>query len=144
MLYSWRHHRQEVQPNIDWDIHACFKRLLLWWDRDKPQQKLCFLTHGLRLLLNDSQPESCVTDSQEPSGYPATSGEWIALTLELQALRSCKESGRTSVMEKNRNTRLGGAGSSIRKVPCSDGPNTLRTDSGKDLWKTWGWVPLAL
>ena len=108
MLYSWRHHQQEVQPTIDWDTHACFKGLLPWWDRDKPQQKLCFLTHGLRLLLNDSQPESCVTDSQELSGYPATSGEWIALMLELQALRSCKESGRTSAMETTRNTKTRG------------------------------------
>merc|ERR1712240_132601 len=108
MLYSLRYHQQEVQPTIDWDTHACSKGLPLWWDGDKPQRKLCFLTHGLRLLLNNSQPGSCITDSQEPSGYPATLGEWIALTQELQALRSCKEAVGTPVVEKNRSTKTRG------------------------------------
>ena len=30
MLYSLRCHQQEVQLAIDWDTHACFKKLLLW------------------------------------------------------------------------------------------------------------------
>ena len=107
-MYSLRCHQQEVQLATDWDTHVCFKELLLWGDADKPQRKLCFLMHGPRLLLNSSQPESCVTDSQELPGYPALSGKWIALTQELQSLRSPKEVAGTPVIEKNGSTKTRG------------------------------------
>ena len=45
-LHSLKCRRQEVQMATDWDMHACFKELPVWWDADKPQRKLCFLTYG--------------------------------------------------------------------------------------------------
>ena len=116
MLYSLRCHQQEVQPAIDWDRHVCFKELPVWWDADKPHQKLCFLTHDPRLLLNCSQLESCVTDSQVLPGYPAILGQWVALTQELQLLRSPQEAAGTSVIEKNGSTKTRG-----RQEPYQEG-----------------------
>ena len=66
-LYSMKCYQQEVQLATDWDTHACFKELPVLWDAGKPHRKL--------LLLNSSQPESCITDSQVPPGYQTISGE---------------------------------------------------------------------
>ena len=73
---------------MDWDTHTCFKELPVWINADKPYRSLRFLVPGSRLLLNSSQPESCLTNSLTPLGYQTISGEWVALTPHLQLLTS--------------------------------------------------------
>ena len=107
-LYSLKCCQQVVQLASDWDTHACFKELPLWLDTDKPHRKLHFLAPGSRLLRNSSQLESCITDSQVLPVYPAISGEWVALTQELQLLRSPQEVAGTPVVEKNGSTKTRG------------------------------------
>ena len=82
-LYSLKCRQQEVQLAMDWDTHACFKELPVWLNVGEPHLSLRLLMQGSRLLLNSSQPESCLTDSQIPPGYQSTSGEWVALAPEL-------------------------------------------------------------
>ena len=79
-LYSLKCRQLEVQLATDWDTHTCFKELPVWVNADKPHQSLRFLVPGSRLLLNSSQPESCLMNSGLPPGYQTTSGEWVALT----------------------------------------------------------------
>ena len=46
---------------------------------------------GSRLLLNSSQPESCLVDIRLPPGYQTTLGEWVALNPQLHILTSPRE-----------------------------------------------------
>ena len=63
---------------------------------------------GLRLLLNSSQPESCLTNSWLPPGYQTTSGEWVALTPWLQLLTSPLEEAGDFTEPENGGTRARG------------------------------------
>ena len=60
------------------------------------------------MLLNSSQPESCITDNHVPPGYQTTSGEWVALTPELQLLRSPQEVAGTSAVGGDESTKTRG------------------------------------
>ena len=97
--------RQEVQLATDWDTHVCFRELPVWLDAAKPHRKLCFLAPGSRLLLNSSQRESCIPDNHVPPGYQTISGEWVALTPELQLLRSPPEAAGTQAVGRDGSTR---------------------------------------
>ena len=90
-LYSLKCRQLKVQLATDWDTQTCFKELPVWVDADKPHQSLRFLVPGSRLLLNSSQPESCLTDSKLPPGYQTTEGEWVALNPQLHILMSPRE-----------------------------------------------------
>ena len=87
-VHSVKCRQREVQLATDWDTHTCFKELPVWINADKPYRSLRFLVLGYRLLLNSSQPESCLMNSRMPPGYQTTLGEWVALTLLLQLLTS--------------------------------------------------------
>ena len=63
----------------------------MWIKADQPDQSLRFLIPGSRLLLNSSQPESCLTNSRTPLGYQTISGEWVALTPHLQLVTNPQE-----------------------------------------------------
>ena len=102
-LYSLKCHRKEVKLATDWDTHVCFRELPVWLDASKQHQKL--LAPGSRLLLNSSQPESCIPDNQVLPGYQTISGEWVALTPELQLLRSPPEAARTQAVGGDGSTR---------------------------------------
>ena len=90
-LYSLKCRKREVQLATDWDTHVSFRELPVWMDASKQHRKLRFLAPGSRLLLNSSQPESCISDNHMPPGYQAISGEWVTLTPGLQLLRSPPE-----------------------------------------------------
>ena len=107
-LYSLKCCQLEVQLATDWDTQACFKELPVWVNADKPYRSLRFLVPGSRLLLNSSQPESCITNSQLPPGYQTTSGEWVALTPWLQLLTSPWEMAGISTDPDDGNTKIGG------------------------------------
>ena len=90
-LYSVKCHQLTVQLATDWETHTCFKELPVWLNADKDHWSLRFLVPGSRLLLNSSQPESCLTDSEWPPGYQTIEGEWVALNPQLHILTSPRE-----------------------------------------------------
>ena len=107
-LYSLKCRQLEVQLATDWDTHTCFKELPVWVNADKPHRSLRFLVPGSRLLLNSSQPKSCITNSQLPPGYQTTSGEWVVLTPRLQLLTSPPEGAGVSTEPEDGGTKARG------------------------------------
>ena len=97
-----------MQFATDWDTHSCFKGLPVWVNADKLGRSLRFLVLGSRLLLNNAQPESCITNSQLPPGYQTTSGEWVALTPRLQLLTSPPEMVGISTEQEDGGTKIRG------------------------------------
>ena len=75
----------------DCDTRSYFRELSVWIYLPNHQKKLRFLTLGSRLLLNSSRSENCMQAKTIPRGYQATSSEWIALTPNLQLLKSPPE-----------------------------------------------------
>ena len=75
----------------DCDTRSYFRELSVWIYLPNHQKKLRFLTLGSRLLLNSSRSENCTQAKTIPRGYQATSSEWIALTPNLQLLKSPPE-----------------------------------------------------
>ena len=90
-VYSVKCRQREVQLAMDWDTHTCFKKLPVWINADQSNRSLRFLVPGSRLLLNSSQPQSCLANSWTPLGYQTVSGEWVAVTPHLQLLPSPPE-----------------------------------------------------
>ena len=97
-----------MQLATDWDTQTCFKELPVWVNADKPHQSLRFLGPGLRLLLNSSQPESCLTDSKLPPGYQTIEGEWVALNPQLHILTSPREEAEDLIEQGNGSTKAKG------------------------------------
>ena len=60
----------------------------MWIYLSNHNKKLRFLTLGLTLLLNSLRQENCKQAKTILGGYQATSGEWVALTPNLQLLKS--------------------------------------------------------
>ena len=75
----------------DYDIRSYFRELSVWIYLPNYQMKLRFLTLGSRLLLNSSRSENCTQAKTIPRANQATSIEWIALTPNLQLLKSPPE-----------------------------------------------------
>ena len=96
-----------MQLATNWDTHVCFRELPVWVDAAKQDRKLHFLTPGSRLLLNSSQPESCITDNYVLPGYQAISGEWVMLTPGLQLLRSPPEAVLTQAASREGSAEKG-------------------------------------
>ena len=63
---------------------------------------------GSRLLLNSSQPESCLTDSELPPGYQTIEGEWVALNPQLHILTSPREEAEDLIEQGNGSTKAKG------------------------------------
>ena len=75
----------------DYDTRSYLRELSVWIYLPNYQKKLQFLTLGSRLLLNSSRSENCTQAKTIPRVYQATSSEWIALTPNLQLLKSPPE-----------------------------------------------------
>ena len=91
----------------DGDRHVCSRELPVWRDSFKQRCKLRFITPDSRLLLNGSQPESGITDDYAPPGYQVIAGRWVAITPELQLLRSPPELPLVQVVNGEGNTEIG-------------------------------------
>ena len=90
-MYSLRCKKRNVYVAADWETRTCFQELPVWIYAENYQKILCFPTPRSRLLLNSSRPENCTQAKTIPQDYEATSGEWVALTPDLQLLKSPPE-----------------------------------------------------